>query len=185
VATARAAVPKSPAAGPPGASARADSLLLRAAGAWHEGDALRVFSRTAGLPAPQQRVDRRLWRRAPEYRRLRTQPRGATLAAAVLTGVVLAGCVLGAAAGVSLTRLLPQSFGAVRALAGAVAAVAGVVAGLVIVVTVVAWATSALKWIARRPIRRSAVIGTPQRTPVASRSSTTPRIPPRRRWTSN
>jgi hypothetical protein len=150
-----------------------DRMLLRAAGTWDEGDALRVFSSAAGLPAPRRRTGHRLWRRAPGYRRLRTQPHGAILATAVVTVGVLAACVLGAMAGVLLTQMLPGSFGAVRFLAGVLAVLAGLITGLVIAVRAVEWATSALRWTARLPARAFGhpVTATPPAPPAPRRGS--------------
>lgn len=126
-----------------------DRILLRAPGVWNEDGALRAFGRDAGLQAPQRRVGRPLWRRARGCRRLRTQPRGAGPATAVVVVVVLAACVYGGVAGLFLAQMLPRSFGAVRYLADAVALITGFFAGLGVSIKGVEWTTAALKRVAR------------------------------------
>ncbi|WP_345363555.1 hypothetical protein [Actinoallomurus liliacearum] len=128
-----------------------DRMLLRAKGAWSAD--LVAFCGRAGLPRPQRRDGARLWRRAPGYRRLRTSPRGAGLAAAVIVVVVLAVSMLCGMAGLSLIWLLPASFGPLRLLVGGVALLGGVVVGAALGGKAVARATQVLKWAARSVTR--------------------------------
>ncbi|MCO5967449.1 hypothetical protein [Actinoallomurus soli] len=128
-----------------------DRMLLRAKGAWSAD--LAAFCGRAGLPLPQHRDGGRLWRRAPGYRRLRTSPRGAGLAAALIVVFVLAASMLCGMAGLSLIRLLPASFGPLRLLIGVVALLGGVVVGAVLGGRAVTRAAQALKWAARSVTR--------------------------------
>ncbi|MCO5997310.1 hypothetical protein [Actinoallomurus rhizosphaericola] len=130
----------------------ADRILLRAKGDWR-GEPLVTFCRRAGLPRPQSRDGGRLWRRAPGYRRLRTAPRGAGLAAALIVVFVLAVSMLCGMAGLSLIWLLPASFGPLRPVVGIVALIGGVVVGAALGGQAVHLATRALKWTARSVTR--------------------------------
>lgn len=142
-------------------------MLLRAKGSWTKK--VLAFSAKAGLPTPQHRDEGRLWRRAKGYRRLRTAPRGAEPATALVVVFVLAVAMLGGMAGLFLAQLLPASFGAVRLLFYGLALIGGIIAGAVVGGHAVKYATEALKWMARLVTRSG------ERPPAAASTRTSPR----------
>jgi Protein of unknown function (DUF3592) len=129
-----------------------DRMLLKARGVWND-DALWDFARKAGLPSPRFRYrpgGRRLRRRAPGYRRLRTAPRGSWLVSAFVVIAVLGSLGFGGAIALLLaTQTVPRSFGAVRVLIDIVALLAGMAIGLTASAYLLKAADAAVKWLAR------------------------------------
>lgn len=152
-------------------------ILLRANGRWQTYGELAAVCRAAKVPAPTHLVStlksrsssgsggrqaRRgttlipRFRKAPGYRRLRTNPRGTTLRVLAQGALFLLTIWLGVFVGVLPAVALPQAAGAVRTLIGIAGAALGLAGGIWlgaaishVLADAVRWAVTS--WVARTP----------------------------------